>query len=222
MFRLLKWLLIVAVVAGSMHWFVKRQADERITQLVAEANAKMPMKLDADTTATKIEFSDHVLRYSAELTGNRQDDPQRNARFHATLLAAYCSGAQKAFYLAGISEEYTFRWDASDGPKTAVVSVSPADCTGAAAVAATPGTPDPSPQADLNDQQRAERLKALTTGKPLEVQPLTADEQRRALAGNQQCINGFVVEYTSATHTFAQLGPPAIPCTDRMATVPLR
>ena len=56
----------------------------------------------------------------------------------------------------------------------------------------------------------------------LEVHPLSADEQRHALAGNQQCINGNVVEYTSATHTFAQLGPPAIHCSGRMAHDALR
>ena len=228
MLRILKWIVVIAVVAGSMQWFVRGRADARITQIVADANAKLPMQLDAITTVTKLEYTHRVLRYTAVLAGDHEVTAQRNGQFLATLLDSYCFGAQKAFFLAGVGEEYTFKWNSmSAGPRSTVISVAPAQCLGVPATPAASLSTAQSANSATNRQQPPQRqqpdgIRALTSGTPLEVQPMGAEEQRHALAGNQQCINGNVVEYISATHTFAELGLPVIHCSGRVADDALR
>jgi hypothetical protein len=175
---------------------------------------------------TALEYTNHVLRYTAVLAGDHDVTLQRTSAFQTSMQDACCNGAQKPFFLAGVSEEVTFHWNTFDeGPRTAVISINPAQCSGVASVpveSADPIARVQSPTAGLDAQPQAQPIQVPTADTPLVAQPLSEDEQRHALAGNQQCIDGNVVEYTCQTHPFAKLGPPDVHCKERMADDPLR
>jgi len=128
MFRLIKIVVVIAVLAGLAKWYPQYHAKHEIERIVRERSAQLPMQIAPGVNLVNIEFSNQVLRHTIEFT-DKIDFGLRKPQLEQTMLAEYCGGKLKPFVDLGVTAEYVVNYHTELGlPKTATITLPPQKC----------------------------------------------------------------------------------------------